>query len=620
MIVSLTSFPFWIGFFYCTFYLLLPFLYSYFKTPDNCVWVPVNNQHRNCSDNRIYAACVQEARWNFFKYRHPCAPEIGNMALDFLRVSSYRTAAILGFFIRDDRWAFLLSFLFSVLIQYVFIFMVVISIFHYAWIALLVSLLVIFWFKILIYLNYNRGLYHVYNYIKNNIVNVNNNSYFDLINDNFRYVVMSVVGIYSWVTLILILYAINVPHPLFLYFSFLLYFIIIPYIYPPVSLMSIGLVISSVGLNSFLVGEYSSMFIMILSGSTALLLLISFGLISRIKAIRNSNLDALKNAHAQKENYQFSLKLIYNMLFKKVFFLLPLILFIVITPVVEMRFYFLSVILFICFSTQILGLVLRKTAITYRFIERGGIHYMFFAVICSIILIFQYRVLDAADFNLLSPIIIFGIAILPIAGCIKMAVALQKSGAYYMPKEEWDIYQYLKREKKQRHMVLAFSFSNMQLLPVYTHASLYIRGAEWNEYPEQELKKYIRSLAFIGSDVNIFLQKFQNYFKYNFSCSPSAANIDESMLKGYHLINTLIYFPYVTSIGDVKLANEKNNGWTQEFMEYLKNIIANVTNEPLTDGIDYILIDKMEFLNTSINVRLFKEIYSNRRYALFYKQ
>ena len=216
---------FWLGICYCIFYLLFPFLYSALKTPFGKIWVPINNQHFHPGDNRIYGSCVQEARLNFFKHKHPCSSEIGNMAIDFTRITSYRTAAFLGLFIPDERFAFIISFTLSLLIQYILIFHISMFLFNAEWISLLISILVIFWFKILVYLNSWRPFKSSYEYIKNNIVNYNGDLFFDVVNDNFRYVIMSVAGIYVWITIILIQYLQSDPQIIFSFCIFIIVYL-----------------------------------------------------------------------------------------------------------------------------------------------------------------------------------------------------------------------------------------------------------------------------------------------------------------------------------------------------------------------------------------------------------
>ena len=169
----ISSFSFWLGVLLCLWYILYPYLYSRVKTSSGKVWVPINNEHRLCGDSRIYASMVQEARFNFFKYQHPCASEIGNLGIDYTRATSYRTAALLSLFIKDERIAFTISFSLSVLIQYILIFYASFYLFTDISIAFLIAVLVIFWYRTLEFINMESGIRSCYAYIVGILLNSN---------------------------------------------------------------------------------------------------------------------------------------------------------------------------------------------------------------------------------------------------------------------------------------------------------------------------------------------------------------------------------------------------------------------------------------------------------------
>ena len=245
---------------------------------------------------------------------------------------------------------------------------------------------------------------------------------------------------------------------------------------------------------------------------------------------------------------------------------------------------------------------------------------LFFSVICSFIILFRYWINDFHSAGVIfCMIVLFFAAFLPMIGCLRMALSFQKAGTYYMPMEEWDIYRYIKKKTLPRSTVLAFSFSNLQLLPVYTHSNLYVRGAEWLESPEQELKKYIKSLKFVGDNCKCFLKGFDDYFSNKFSCSPNIIK-NENLFKKFHLINTLIYFPYVKRINTIELADQDGKSWSVGFTQYLNILIDNSVGDIPVNEIDYILIDKEDFPFIKNDIQPFKEIYSNEKYALFNKQ
>jgi len=617
----LVLWPYVLGGLYCLVYILYPFLYSYSKTPDGSVWVPVNNQVKHCGDNRIYSAGVQEARLNFFKFNHPCSSTIGNMAIDYTRITSYRTAALLGFFISDERISFLVSFALSILIQYSLIFIVALYMFHYAWIALVISLLSTFWFKIIIYFNEGKGVSPL-NYLKKYVCNRDGESFFDLVNDNFRYVIMSVAGIYTWITILLILFSEGDHQSSLVFLVFLIYFILIPLVYPSTTLFSLSLLFCSIGITSIQTNNWNQLMVIGGAFSAAILLLFLFGLVSRLKDILQSNLEVLHGSHNMtyggNEKKGFSLRSIFFSLVKKFYFSISFVLFLILMKVCHFQYVFVPIIFGLVMMLSAVGFFFRVDASVLRLIERGGIHFLFFSICSAFYIISNYFGMRFSELNLLSLVVLPFICYPPLVGCYRMAAFLQKSGAYCMPKEEWEIYQIIKKETAPRSSILAFSVSNLQLLPVYTHSNLFIRGAEWLEDPLEELKKYISALKFIKRDANELLTYFNEYFSNAFSCSPTQIK-SEKLYKGQQLINTLIYFPHVQRIKGIPLVGDNKSAWSPDFIAFLTNLINNSTNELALNEIDYILIDKEDFPDIIDISDQFRETFVNKRFILYKK-
>ena len=97
-------------------------------------------------------------------------------------------------------------------------------------------------------------------------------------------------------------------------------------------------------------------------------------------------------------------------------------------------------------------------------------------------------------------------------------------------------------------------------------------------------------------------------------------SLTEDDLKGVELINTLTYFPYVTAISGMPMANKSKTAWTSDFLRYLQSLFSETNDNLDTKSIDYILVDKEDFLNIQELPAIFTSIFSNRKYNLFAKE
>jgi hypothetical protein len=249
------------------------------------------------------------------------------------------------------------------------------------------------------------------------------------------------------------------------------------------------------------------------------------------------------------------------------------------------------------------------------------LHFLFFILSCSVLFLVQAWGMPPTFLNNICIVVLIPATFLPLIGCIRMGLALQKSRAFYMPAEEWEVYEFIRKKTKPRSMILAFSFSNIQLLPVYTHANLFIRGAEWLEPPEQELIKYIKAVKFVKGSLDNFFKEFENYFiNKKLTLASVGVKVIESEFKGVELINTLLYFPYVTTVGGIVMANNAKTAWANDFLGYLQSLFAQTNDNLDAKVIDYVLVDREDFLNIQELPDIFTSIFSNGKYNLFAKE
>lgn len=148
---------------------------------------------------------------------------------------------------------------------------------------------------------------------------------------------------------------------------------------------------------------------------------------------------------------------------------------------------------------------------------------------------------------------------------------LYGESSFYITQAEWETISYVQSNLNKEN-ILTFNGVMLQLLPVYTHANLSIRGAEWLENPLSELEKFI---CYVNQIYNCF--DFIKYFKSYFN------NYNNLDIKLY--LDSLLYPEYHKKI----LFNKDKNDWSLRFYDFVENLMnKNYKN----CKINYIIVDK----------------------------
>jgi hypothetical protein len=261
---------------------------------------------------------------------------------------------------------------------------------------------------------------------------------------------------------------------------------------------------------------------------------------------------------------------------------------------------------------RIFGYLIKKNDIITRFYARGMAHFFSFGMITILITIlvnFQNPFVNSMFYLLLGVIVV-----LTFLGTIQVSKTFYDSGTVQLPISEWELYQYMKKNTANRSNCLAFSYSNLQLIPVYTNANLAVRGAEWLENPLTELVKYYKALEYINTDSEPFWHALQEFHQIPPAKDTNGRETEKSY-SYHHLFKTLIYYPFVKRIGHIQLYNEADKTWNQEFIDLLKREIS-ISNENFDETVDYIVIDKECITHSECN-RNYKKIFENSRFQLY---
>ena len=600
------SWEYWAGVLSVVFYILVPHIYTWLTLKNAYVWVPFNNQHYCSGDSRFYAAGVNESRLNFLKYSHPCSNVIGGMAIDFTRASSYRLAAILCLGIRDDRYAFLVSFILSVTLQYIMLCFLFLHFFNDVTISILGSLCIIYYLNLFSSIISENKLRSFIYYLS--LVSKFNT--FERVNDNFRFVIMSSAGNFVWISLLFAQYYWQLPTDFFKIIC--LSFLIIPllFVYPIVSAYGLFIIFWVQLIRIINIQDWYELYVIIAGITIAITIFFILGFYKRIQNIINSDLNVLIQSHSQKEVYNYGFQSFLHYVVKDGFFVLSAFSLTYLMFMDNPSSLLFGLFLF-TLILRLFGYLIKKNGIITRFYERGSLHFISFGLIVILLDIYLKASSDSA--SILTNLFLIVVLVLPLIGSIRAAKINSKSGAFQIEKYEWDLYRFMKYQTHPRSNCLAFSYSNLQLIPVYTNANLTIRGAEWLENPFTELVKYFKALSYVKADSKSFWDGLNEYHEISLPGDINTSD-NEKVYNYYHLFKTLIYYPFVESVGDIQIFDQVTKKWNEKFILRVQQEVFK-TSDNFDETVDYIILDKE--LIPKYNIREnFECVFENNRFQL----
>ncbi|WP_141730829.1 hypothetical protein [Oligoflexus tunisiensis] len=600
---------YFMGLLVCLIYVVLPFSISYLNTPADSEWVPVNDQIRSCGDDKFYAATVQEIRETPFDFRSPVSPTIGTYGVEVFKAASKWLTAMLTFFIPDMRIAYPVSFTASVVLSYTLCYLAS----NFAGLgglaSAIVSLLTLFYYKGL----QNQGLLPLWN--------SSGTAFFEMVNDNFRYVVMQSSICFAWLTHILCL---HYPRGSYLSRVFLwtLVLIALPYSYYSVTISS-GLILTFFGIYTFF-KEPSSRKYLLVTTALSCLVLSSIGFSKHLSYFLNANSQPVIQAHTQ-----FSMHLSTS---ERIIEFIRLCC-IYAAPLAALGYSlrgtrYVSLWLYSCSMTSLClaagVLVPGKSEFIQRILIRGFDSTWLLAVLIGTGLVIRKFAEHPILFFLpklkfmksAGATIFLSVAILPLMGSHRMAYELARAGNFHLPKGEWEAIEYIRNVTNQKAAFLALDLTANQLIPVYTHADLYAATPVYSgNNPEEELMKFINGWKFLDLDI-VLLENWFRGFPAElkaFKCRPGAKESWFDFEPSQTLKN-ILYYPFVKNIYGVPVVEAGGNHLSAEFKSKLGELLSKpIHRNEIMTSVEYIT------LSTAFELRRSKAYEAPQGYKLIFQ-
>ena len=590
-----------------------PYFFSWLYLPKGKVFSPFNYSHFISSDYRFYFSGVKSARNSFFRHKHPCSNELGNLLIDVTRFSSYRIAAIFGLFFKDVRWVFLSSYLMSIIISFSLLFWVVNVFINHAFLAIAVSSFIFFYFRLFHQLNYFSERKLILPFFKEIILNSNGNFCIERVNDNFRYLVTSVSNIFIWLAVIFGLSFIQyASFPIF-QLGLIIFLISSVFSYPPTALFSwlLFFIISFSGIFYF--SEWQLVTYLLIPLGIVLLLLFFFKFPRLLNKIRSSDNQVLDDSHVKGEikkrtKWKLIKLLVFNLKLSSTLIIGTYHLLFFQDSVLSFQ---IGLLLILFFFIDLFKVLLNDTNLHQRLYYRGGevFHFVIFCVgFLGIIMVH----LNEGMILLVSSLLISSVLLFFI-GAHSSSLFLKNKGSYYFDREDLELMGYLKTKDRNKPIFSTNSPFFLQLAPVFLNCNLWLKGAEWLENPNKELDKLCYLIKKFNWDIE-YIENFLYKFNFNEFNSSPAIHFDERKFEFYHLLKTILFFPFVKSVSGT-LILKKDGYFTDDF----KNLFIQKMNEPtnLNGDWDYFVFKKGTLFCPKLLDN--KAIFTNDKYLVISK-
>lgn len=548
-----------IGLIFVGCYATLPHLWCWIHRSSGQVWVPINSSLKYGSDDNIYASLVNSLRLNGMKLRWPVTG-CGHLELfETLRIATYRLTAILGLGFSEPRVFHFAAFLGGISLNYFFAYLASRATGLDDLAASFAALSYMLWIGAIRCLpNLRLSIQH----IRSCLLNAERRMYFDLINDNFRYAILSTGGV--WIGLTLALTEMSLSQHGWWLASLGLLAAILPFTYPGVAFPSCVYMAARL-----LFGCFNDEFIIDVS-----FFLIGFAPIilwfharGALKALMKAVLSPpamLVDMHLKKNSAKTSWKKSFRAVRKGP---LPLALssyiisyFIESQDQLSMN----SAALVVACILALSQFMPKFSIMAKRIYERGGLS--FHSIVFLVTLGGALETGHAAW--LISALIVC--MTVPALGLLRMCETHARNQIYCMDRQRWQALRWLGGHVPIDATVCCLDIADMQLQTVYGSGRAYIGGAEWLQSPTLALSKYFQVLTLCDISHQIVRDWVRDFAasKAKFQQPLPAPPPDESDVEGVLFLNRMLYQPYMKMCDGVTMTDD-SGGWSQAFLQHL---------------------------------------------------
>lgn len=581
--------PYFVVLVFCCVVALLPELAPALVSRDGMVWSPVRSVNYHPGDLYYYAAYVGEIIQNGLPVYSPSAAELsGRPVIETWRVVPLMLGALPSLVTDDIRLVLVMGYFLSTLLFFSLPYLVARKIIDNRWAAAGVGLATFFltdpmWANLPVHPNGLSDALHwigrLFAYTGRNLAFLTTIVEYDFYGSTFRFVNLSL----------------SAPILLFYFFAGLSLFLVerhgrartiwlvilallspvMAFSYPSHSLISYGL-LGAFAIVSFWRGDRPKALAFASVAMGTMLLLLSIGYFTILSDTLN-NSELWKNIFASEKFVlrQNSFSFISGVVLNK--YLLTFIIMLLLARGSEKLQHVLYVVGIVGLPLSMVSL-LDTPQLWSRFLGRGIDHIWFmFIAICVASAIERACFVTNANQSAWRRRAVVGAATafvviaaaLPAYVFSRLAVHNVSGDSRYLPAERIEGYKWISEHLPPNATVVSLNWEDITLLPIYTSATLVVGHSVLDgRSPMEELRRFVESWRFFGrswNDLSAMLAIAPGAIRDQHQLAYRGAKVpflNEWEFAGAQFMEGVLYWPYVTKVGDVPIVGVEPNART----------------------------------------------------------
>lgn len=578
--------PYFVVLVFCCVVALLPELAPALVSHNGMVWSPVRSVNYHPGDLYYYAAYVGEVIQNGLPVYSPSAAELsGRPVIETWRFVPLALGALPSFVTGDIRLVIVIDYFLSAFLFFSLPYLVAQKFIDNRWAAAVVGLATFFftdpiWANLPIHPNGFSDVLHwtgrLFANAGKNLALLTRICEYDFYGSTFRFVNLSlsapILLLYFFVALSLHLAERNSKARTIWLAVLALLSPVMAFSYPSHSLISYGL-LGAFAIVSFWNGDRPKVFAFASVAIGTMLLLLSIGYFT-ILADTLNNSELWKNIFAgekfvlRQRTFSFIVGVMLNR------YLLTFIVMLLLARGNEKLQHVLYVVGIVGLPLSMVCL-LDTPQLWSRFLGRGIDHIWFMLIaVCTISAIERVCVVAIADQTIwrrrvvvgASAVVVVIAVALPAYVFSRLAVHNVNGNSRYLPAERVEGYNWINKHLPPNATVVTLNWEDITLLPIYSSVTLVVGHSVLDgRSPIEELRRFVESWRFFGRSRNNLSAlmaiapgaiRDQHQLAYHGAKTPFLGELE---FDGAELMEGVLYWPYVTKVGEVAIVGTDPN-------------------------------------------------------------
>ncbi|MGV8058392.1 MAG: hypothetical protein AB2L12_10270 [Smithellaceae bacterium] len=597
---------------------------------DGYVWSPLNSAQYISNDSYYYAAWMMEVTEGAFPPGNPSAKENADVhTVELFKLVPIVLSSFPALFLFDPRYIYFVSFTVFPGILFLLSYGISFCFTRNKWLSFSVGIVAVFyyWGWYSIQGGFTQAIYNLFHY-PFTILEISD-KVIDCLNDNFRFVNISVSGCVL-LSLLLCLVLLQKRQTWDRFTLALFFCLVIAFTYLPMMVLSyVFLFIFCI--IYFIRADRKLFWCFFSLGVGVLIFLLSIGYLGMIGEFRGNTI-FLNEIFIPKESN--SARILFSRgpealrsLVMNAYFVVGLIALFSSWRIKVLRDWII-VFLITGVLIQVIFFIVPNDSFKARFDSRAYVQpFVIFSLIAITTgiknmiekgALMRFRYFKQVG-NILCFIAISGLLFFPAVGFFRYAAKNTQTLASYIPQGQWDAFRWLQNNTKKDSVVLAIDWSDVYLVPIYTHNNLFFgHYIIENRSKNNEVDRYLsawhllalpreRLKEIVAESVSSYALLINKLFRSD-AASQISQYPSQTTFESASFIHGLIYFPYNKEIGSINLEST-------DFLPYIMRTYDNINWVKVIDSTpcDYVLVSNFYWNQAAslYNSNKFRLVYEN---------